>query len=191
MFKKFTLRDKTGESYPPLLWIILILAGLFGAYNSRIGSTYHVMTDAILFASAWLIIIGLLVIFMSFNDSKSDHQYEKVGVYSAINHPKLFGEYLLLIGLIFQSINIIISVIIIVVFAFYHKWLIHRKWKTLLSNESYFRFNLFNMSDNKSGIYFLSSFNSCIPYFIFSIVYLLIVIELRNRSIGRSLIDML
>ena len=191
MFNKSILRDKTGESYPPLLWIICVLLGIIGAYYSRIGSTYHVMTDAILFASAWLIIIGLLVIFMSFNDSKSDHQYEKVGVYSAINHPKLFGEYLLLIGLIFQSINIVISVIIIVVLAFYHKWLIQRKWKTLLNNESYFRFNLFKMSDNKSRIYFLSSFNSCIPYYIFSIVYLLIVIELRNKSIGRSLIDML
>ena len=191
MFKKFNLRGKTDESYPPFLWIICSLGGVYGAFNSRIGSTYHVTTDAILFASAWLIIIGLFVVFMSFNDEKGSQDQEKVGIYSAINHPRLFGEYLILSGLIFQTINIIIAVLTIVILRFYNQWLIHRNLKTLFSYESYFRFNLFNMSDNKRGYYFSDSFKACIPYLIYSIAYLLLIIELRNRSIGRSILDLL
>ena len=191
MFKNFNLRGKTDKSYPPFLWIICSLGGVYGSYNSRIGSIYHVTTDAILFASAWLIIIGLFVVFMSFNDEKANQDQEKVGIYSAINHPRLFGEFLLITGLTFQSINLILSFIILAGLTLYHKWLIHRKWKTLLSNASYFRFNLFNMSDNKSGHYFSDSFKACIPYLIYSIAYLLVIIELRNRSIGRSILDVL
>jgi len=191
MFKKFNLRGKTDKSYPPILWIICSLGGVYGAYNSRIGSIYHITTDAILFASAWLIIIGLFVVFMSFNDEKGSQDQEKVGIYSAINHPRLFGEYLILSGLIFQTINIIIAVLTIVILRFYNQWLIHRNLKTLFSYESYFRFNLFNMSDNKRGYYFSDSFKACIPYLIYSIAYLLLIIELRNRSIGRSILDLL
>jgi hypothetical protein len=191
MFKKHRLRAKTGETYPPFLWIICISLGIIGAYNSRIGSVYHVTTDAILFASVWLIIIGLFVVFMSFNDGKANQDHEKVGIYSAINHPRLFGEYLILSGLIFQTINIIVVVLTIAILRFYNKWLIHRNLKTLFNYASYFRFNLFNMSDNKRGYYFSDSIKACIPYLFFSIVYLLVIIELRNRSIGRSLLDML
>jgi hypothetical protein len=191
MFKNFNLRGKTDNSYPPFLWIICSLGGVYGAYNSRIGSIYHVTTDAILFASAWLIIIGLFTVFMSFNDEKANQDKEKVGIYSAINHPRLFGEYLIISGLIFQTINIIVAVLTIVILRFYNQWLIHRNLKTLFSYESYFRFNLFNMSDNKREYYFSDSFKACIPYLIFSIVYLLLIIELRNRSIGRSILDVL
>ena len=191
MFKNFNLRGKTDKSYPPILWIICSLGGVYGAYNSRIGSIYHITTDAILFASAWLIIIGLFVVFMSFNDEKGSQDQEKVGIYSAINHPRLFGEYLILSGLIFQTINIIIAVLTIVILRFYNQWLIHRNLKTLFSYESYFRFNLFNMSDNKRGYYFSDSFKACIPYLIYSIAYLLLIIELRNRIIGRSILDLL
>jgi hypothetical protein len=191
MFNKFTLRDKTGESYPPLLWIILVFAGIFGAYNSRIGSIYHMVTDSMLLGSAWLIIIGLFVLFMAHNDNMDLQQNTKVGIYSAINHPKLFGQFILIIGLALQSINTITILTTIITIKYYNKWSITKSWKSIFSYESYFRFNLFNMTDNKRGIFFLSSLNATLPYLIFSIIYLLIVIELRNRSIGRSLIDML
>lgn len=191
MFNKWDLRGKNEENYPPLLWIICISLGIIGAYNSRIGSVYHMITDSILLCSVWLIIIGLLVLFMAYNDNLDLQQNEKVGIYSAINHPKLFGQFVLIIGLAMQSINIISIIATVLTITYYNKWLITKSWKSIFTYESYFRFNLFNMSDNKRGIYFVSSFRAIIPYLIFSIIYLLIVIELRNRSIGRSLLELL
>jgi hypothetical protein len=190
MFKKFNLRDKTDESYPPFLWIICFLMGIIGAYYSRIGSIYHMVTDSMLLGSAWLIIIGLFVLFMAHNDNMDLQQNTKVGIYSAINHPKLFGQFILIIGLALQSINTITILTTIITIKYYNKWSITKSWKSIFTYESYFRFNLFNMTDNKRGIYFISSLNATLPYFIFSVVYLLIVIELRNRSIGRSLLEL-
>lgn len=190
MFNKSILRDKTGESYPPLLWIICVLLGIIGAYYSRIGSVYHMVTDSMLFGSAWLILIGLFVLFMAHNDNMNLQQNSKVGVYSAINHPKLFGQFILIIGMAIQSINTITIITTIITIVYYNKWLITKSWKSIFTYESYFRFNVFNMTDNKRGLYFISSLIATLPYLIFSIVYLLIVIELRNRSIGRSLFEM-
>ena len=191
MFNKSILRDKTGESYPPLLWIICVLLGIIGAYYSRIGSTYHMVTDSMLFGSAWLIIIGLFVLFMAHNDNMDLHQNTKVGIYSVINHPKLFGQFILILGLGLQAINTITVIVTIFIISSYNKWLITKSWKSIFTYDSYFRFNIFKMTDNKRGLYFISSLIATLPYLILSIVYLLIVIELRNRTIGRSLIDML
>lgn len=190
MFNKFNLRGKTGETYPPFLWIICVLLGIIGAYFSRIGSVYHMITDSALLCSAWLIVIGLLVIFMANNDSIDLQQNTKVGIYSAINHPNLFGQFILIIGLAIQSINTITTLATVLLIVYYNKWLITKSWKSIFSHQSYFRFNLFNMTDNKRGVYFLNSLNAVVPYLIFTIVYLLIVIELRNRSIGRSILEM-
>lgn len=190
MFNKSILRDKTGESYPPFLWIICVLLGIIGAYFSRIGSVYHMVTDSMLFCSAWLILIGLFVLFMAHNDNMDIQQNSKVGVYSAINHPKLFGQFILIIGLAIQSINTITTIATILLIVYYNKWLITKSCKSFFSHQSYFRFNLFNMTDNKRGVYFLNSLNAEVPYLIFTIIYLLIVIELRNRSIGRSILEM-
>jgi hypothetical protein len=190
MFNKSILRDKTGDSYPQLLWIICVLLGIIGAYYSRIGSVYHMVTDSMLFGSAWLILIGFFVLFMSHNDNFDLQQNAKVGIYSAINHPKLFGQFILIIGLALQSINIITIITTIITIVYYNKWLITKSWKSIFIYESYFRFNIFKMTDNKRGLYFISSLNATIPYLIFSSVYLLIVIELRNRTIGRSLIEL-
>lgn len=189
MFNKFNLREKTGESYPPFLWIICILFGIIGAYFSRIGSVYHMITDSALLCSAWLILIGLFVLFMAHNDNIDIQQNTKVGIYSAINHPKLFGQFILIIGLALQSINTITIITTIITIVYYNKWLISKNWKSVFTYESYFRFNLFNMTDNKQGIYLINSLNATLPYLIFTIVYLLIVIELRNRSIGRSIME--
>ncbi len=189
MFNNFNLRDKTDDSYPPFLWIICVLMGIIGAYYSRIGSIYHMVTDSMLLVSAWLIIIGLFVLFMAHNDNMDLQQNTKAGIYSAINQPKLFGQFILIIGLALQSINIITIITTIITIVYYNKWLISKSWKSFFTYESYFRFNLFNMTDNKRGIYFMNSLNATLPYLIFSIVYLLIVIELRNRSIGRSILE--
>jgi hypothetical protein len=189
MFNKSILRDKTGESYPPLLWIICVLLGIVGAYYSRIGSVYHMVTDSMLFGSAWLILIGLFVLFMAHNDNMNLQQNSKVGVYSAINHPKLFGQFILIIGMAIQSINTITLITTIITIVYYNKWLITKSWKSIFTYESYFRFNIFKMTDNKRGLYFISSLNAILPYLIFSSVYLLILIELRNRTIGRSLLE--
>lgn len=189
MFNKFNLRGKTGETYPPFLWIICVLLGIIGAYFSRIGSVYHMITDSALLCSAWLILIGLFVLFMAFNDKIELQQNTKVGIYSAINHPKLFGQFILIIGLAIQSINAITILATVLLIVYYNKWLISRSWKSIFSYQSYFRFNIFKMTDNKRGIYFMNSLNATLPYLIFSIVYLLIVIELRNRSIGRSILE--
>lgn len=189
MFNKSILRDKTGESYPPLLWIICVLLGFIGAYYSLIGSVYHMVTDSMLFGSAWLILIGLFVLFMAHNDNMNLQQNSKVGVYSAINHPKLFGQFILIIGMAIQSINTITIITTIITIVYYNKWLITKSWKSIFTYESYFRFNIFKMTDNKRGLYFISSLNAILPYLVFSIVYLLIVIELRNRTIGRSLLE--
>ena len=189
MFNKSILRDKTGESYPPLLWIICVLLGIVGAYYSLIGSVYHMVTDSMLFGSAWLILIGLFVLFMAHNDNMNLQQNSKVGVYSAINHPKLFGQFILIIGMAIQSINTITIITTIITIVYYNKWLITKSWKSIFTYESYFRFNIFKMTDNKRGLYFISSLNAILPYLVFSIVYLLIVIELRNRTIGRSLLE--
>ena len=189
MFNKFNLRDKTDESYPPILWIICVLMGIIGAYYSRIGSIYHMVTDSMLLVSAWMIIIGLFVLFMAHNDNMDLQQNTKAGIYSAINQPKLFGQFILIIGLALQSINTITIITTIITIVYYNKWLISKSWKSVFTYESYFRFNLFNMTDNKRGIYFMNSLNATLPYLIFSCVYLLIVIELRNRSIGRSILE--
>jgi hypothetical protein len=164
--------------------------GIIGAYYSRIGSVYHMVTDSMLFGSAWLILIGFFVLFMSHNDNFDLQQNAKVGIYSAINHPKLFGQFILIIGLALQSINIITIITTIITIVYYNKWLITKSWKSIFIYESYFRFNIFKMTDNKRGLYFISSLNATIPYLIFSSVYLLIVIELRNRTIGRTLIEL-
>ena len=164
--------------------------GIIGAYYSRIGSLYYVITDSILLISAWLIFIGLSIIFLSINDYNNVPTDSKVGIYSAINHPRMFGEYLLIIGLNLQSINTITILTTIITIKYYNKWSITKSWKSIFTYESYFRFNLFNMKDNKREIFFISSLNATLPYLIFSIVYLLIVIELRNRSIGRSLLEL-
>lgn len=189
MFNKLHLRVKSENSYPPFLWIICISMGIIGAYFSKIGSVYHMMTDSLLLCSAWLIVIGLFVIFMAHNDSIDLQQNKKVGVYSAINHPKQFGEFLLLIGLNLQSINIITILVTIIFLNQYNKWLVTKSWNSIFNYQSYFRFNLFNMTDNKRGFYFMNSLNATLPYLIFSIIYLLILIELRNKSIGRSLLE--
>jgi hypothetical protein len=189
MFNKSILRDKTGDSYPPLLWIICVLLGIVGAYYSRIGSVYHMVTDSMLFGSAWLILIGLFVLFMAHNDNMDLQQNSKVGVYSAINHPKLFGQFILILGLGLQAINTITVIVTIFIISSYNKWLITKSWKSIFTYESYFRFNIFKMTDNKRGLYFISSLNAILPYLVFSSVYLLIVIELRNRTIGRSLLE--
>ncbi len=190
MFNKFHLRAKSDDAYPPILWIICFLMGIIGAYYSRIGSLYYVITDSILLISAWLIFIGLSIIFLSINDYNNVPTDSKVGIYSAINHPRMFGEYLLIIGLNLQSINTITILTTIITIKYYNKWSITKSWKSIFTYESYFRFNLFNMKDNKREIFFISSLNATLPYLIFSIVYLLIVIELRNRSIGRSLLEL-
>jgi protein-S-isoprenylcysteine O-methyltransferase Ste14 len=189
MFNKFYLRAKTDESYPPFLWIICFLMGIIGAYYSRIGSLYYVITDSILLISAWLIFIGLSIIFLSINDYNNVPTDSKVGIYSAINHPRMFGEYLLIIGLNLQSINIIIIVILVLMFTLYHKWKISSNWNYLFRPERYFRFNLWKMNDNEKGIIFSNSFNQCKPYLIYSTFYILIMLELRNRTIGRSIVD--
>ncbi len=189
MFNKHSLRVKTGESYPPFLWIITSLMGITGAYYSRIGSLYYVITDSMLLLSAWLIFIGLSIIFLSINDWNNVPTENKVGIYSAINRPRLFGEYLLIIGLNIQSINVIMVVILILILSFYHKWKIRNNWSSLFNPEKYFRFNLWKMSDNKRGISFSNSFSLCIPYLIYSTFYILIMLELRNRKIGRSIVD--
>jgi hypothetical protein len=189
MFNKHSLRAKTGESYPPILWIITSLMGITGAYYSRIGSLYYVITDSMLLISAWLIFIGLAIIFLSINDWNNVSPENKVGIYSAINRPRMFGEYLLVIGLNMQSINLIMIVILILTLSFYHKWKIRNNWSSLFSLEKYFRFNLWKMSDNKRGISFSISFKQCIPYLIYSTFYILILLELRNRTIGRSIVD--
>jgi len=190
MFNKHSLRVKTGEYYPPILWIITSLMGITGAYYSRIGSIYHMATDSMLLGSAWLIIIGLFVLFMAHNDNMDLQQNTKVGIYSAINHPKLFGQFILIIGLALQSINTITILTTIITIKYYNKWSITKSWKSIFTYESYFRFNLFNMIENKRGVFFISSLNATLPYLIFSIIYLLIVIELRNRSIGRSMLEL-
>jgi len=190
MFNKHSLRVKTGEFYPPILWIITSLMGITGAYYSRIGSIYHMVTDSMLLGSAWLIIIGLFVLFMAHNDNMDLQQNTKVGIYSAINHPKLFGQFILIIGLALQSINTITILTTIITIKYYNKWSITKSWKSIFTYESYFRFNLFNMIENKRGVFFISSLNATLPYLIFSIIYLLIVIELRNRSIGRSMLEL-
>ena len=134
--------------------------------------------------------IGLFVLFMAHNDNMYLQQNSKVGVYSAINHPKLFGQFILIIGLAIQSINTITIITTIITIVSYNKWLITKSWKSIFTYESYFRFNIFKMTDNKRGLYFISSLNAILPYLVFSSVYLLIVIELRNRTIGRSLLEM-
>jgi hypothetical protein len=185
------LREKTVKSYPPILWIISTFMGIIGSYLSRIGSAYFVISDAILLLSAWLIFIGLCIIFLSYNDENEDLDNERVGIYSAINHPRMFGEYFLIIGLNLQAVHLVISAFLILLLSSYHKWLIHRNWKTIFSPESYFRFNIWKMTDNKRGVRFNNSIKKCVPYFIFSICYLLLLIELRIRSIGRSLMDLI
>ena len=181
---------KTNKSHPLFLWIIFSLYGLIGAYFSKIGETYHLISDSILFVSSWLIVIGLFIIWMSINDQPREPLSEKTGVYSAINHPQLLGEHLLIIGLNLQTIHFFSIALTILTLSLYHRWLLHNSIKGLFSADSFFKFNIWKMTDHKKGMQLKDPIQQSAPYIVFSIIYILALIELRNRSISRSLLDL-
>lgn len=184
-----SLRAKTSTIYPPFLWIISCFLGMSGAYFSQIGVLYYLTADALLWFSAWLIIIGLFILFMGYNDIKSQSDEQKSGVFSIINHPIQLGQYLLIIGLNMQSVNLFSIAITLFMFSFYHGWLLHKSWRMILNHKSFYKINIWLLKDSGGKIHFKESLINCSPYILFTFFYMVLLIELRNRSIGRSLLD--
>ncbi|MFM7015942.1 MAG: hypothetical protein ACKOX3_06390 [Bacteroidota bacterium] len=183
------IRGKNGDTYPPFLWIISSFLGIIGGYFSQFGAIYHKTGHALLWISGWCLILGVYILWMSLYDQPSPTTTEKTGVYSIVNHPKKLGEYLLLMGINLQSLNIFTISLNIIVFSLYHKWLLQPNWQSLLTYESFFKFKLKGFKESQQKQSYLSTLQKLKTRMIILFFLLIFIVELRYRSIGRSFYD--